>query len=177
MSWTSALPLRQARVRELVGQNGMLTPDLETFLATPMPVYVVTLKIEGFTAAMAARTVVQITKDTSLRRDGKPPIAVAEAQSAQLDKDGNPIEPPKPPAAGSAPPAPVGPGGGRGGFGGGFGGRGTAGGSTVIVFAFPKTDAITAGDKEVEIVSKVGQYSVKKKFKLKDMVVKGELAL
>ena len=31
--------------------------------------------------------------------------------------------------------------------------------------------------KEVELVTKVGQYTVKKKFKLKDMVINGELAL
>ena len=75
-----------------------------------------------------------------------------------------------------------------------------------MLFSFAKTDAITLADKEVEFVTKLCsqgfgrgapgagapgagapggqaagasncQLNVKKKFKLKDMVVKGELAL
>jgi hypothetical protein len=89
-------------------------------------------------------------------------------------------------------------GGGRGGGGGGFGGGGRgvggpAGGASLLLFAFPKSDAITLADKEVEFVTRLCgpsfggggasggggacQYNVKKKFKLKDMAIKGELAL
>jgi len=75
-----------------------------------------------------------------------------------------------------------------------------------MLYMFPKTDAITIADKEVEFVTKLCsrggggfgggggrgaapgaapaaagasncQYSVKKKFKLKDMMYNGELAL
>jgi hypothetical protein len=47
----------------------------------------------------------------------------------------------------------------------------------VVVFAFPKTDAILVDDKDVEFVTKLGQFDVKKKFNLKDMVFKGKLEL
>ena len=72
-----------------------------------------------------------------------------------------------------------------------------------MLYMFPKTDAITIADKEVEFVTKLCsrgfgggggrgaapgaspaaapasncQYNVKKKFKLKDMMYNGELAL
>jgi hypothetical protein len=47
----------------------------------------------------------------------------------------------------------------------------------VVVFAFPKTDAILVEDKDVELVTKLGQYDVKRKFTLKDMVFHGKLEL
>lgn len=187
--WSSALPMRQARAREIVGQNGAVTGEIETALAAPTEFYEVAFEIGGASGGMAARSAVPIAKETFLERDGKPRLAVVKVQATQLDKNGKVIEAPTPPAPGQT-------GGGRGvsqsvGQGGGFGGGGqgggggfgrggfggNSGGSTVIVFAFPKTDPITLADKEVEIVSKVGQYNVKKKFKLKDMVVKGALAI
>jgi hypothetical protein len=42
-----------------------------------------------------------------------------------------------------------------------------------VVFAFPKTDAITLEDKDVEFVTKLGQVEIKEKFNLKDMVYHG----
>jgi hypothetical protein len=51
------------------------------------------------------------------------------------------------------------------------------GGSSVFVFQFSKGLALTMLDREVEFVTKVGTLSIKKKFKMKDMVYKGELAL
>lgn len=47
----------------------------------------------------------------------------------------------------------------------------------VVVFAFPRTDAITLQDKDVEFVTKLGQVEIKKKFSLKDMVFHGQLEL
>jgi hypothetical protein len=47
----------------------------------------------------------------------------------------------------------------------------------VVVFAFPKTDAIQVEDKDVELVTKLGQFDVKKKFNLKDMMFHGKLEL
>ena len=94
--------------------------------------------------------------------------------------------------------------GGGGGFGGGGAAGGQGGGNrsravaAVIVYVFPKTGAIAAEDKEVEFVTKLcgpsfGGFgggggggaapadsctlNVKKKFKLKDMIYNGELAL
>src|SRR5688572_17844418 len=34
VTWTTALPMRQALVREAIGLNGNVTKDAETFLAT-----------------------------------------------------------------------------------------------------------------------------------------------
>ena len=49
--------------------------------------------------------------------------------------------------------------------------------TVLVYFSFPKTDAITLEDKDVEFVSKVGPMEYKKKFKLTDMVVGGKLTL
>ena len=46
-----------------------------------------------------------------------------------------------------------------------------------LYFVFPKDSAISLEDKEVEFVSSVGRFEVRKKFKLKDMVVGDKLEL
>lgn len=46
-----------------------------------------------------------------------------------------------------------------------------------VYFIFPKTSPITLEDKEVEFVSTLGRFEIKKKFKLKDMVIGDKLAL
>ncbi|MCL5743645.1 MAG: alpha/beta hydrolase, partial [Acidobacteria bacterium] len=46
-----------------------------------------------------------------------------------------------------------------------------------IVYQFPRTDPITLEDKEVEFISRVGPVEFKRKFKLKEMVYGGKLAL
>ncbi len=45
------------------------------------------------------------------------------------------------------------------------------------VYLFPKSDAITLDDKEVEFVTTLGGSEIKKKFKLKDMVLGDQLVL
>ena len=45
------------------------------------------------------------------------------------------------------------------------------------MYRFPKTDAITLDDRDVEFVTKLSGIDVKKKFKLKDMVFDDQLAL
>ncbi len=47
----------------------------------------------------------------------------------------------------------------------------------MLVFAFPRTDAITLKDKDVEFVTRLGQIEIRKKFNLKQMVFHGELEL
>ncbi len=47
----------------------------------------------------------------------------------------------------------------------------------VVEFRFPRTAAITLADQEIEFVTRVGGTTVKKKFRLKDMVFHGRLAL
>jgi hypothetical protein len=50
-------------------------------------------------------------------------------------------------------------------------------GKVDAVFAFPKTNAITEDDKEVEFQCKLGTVSIKQKFRLKDMLFNGKLEL
>ncbi|MBI5084612.1 MAG: hypothetical protein HZB13_08450 [Acidobacteria bacterium] len=50
-------------------------------------------------------------------------------------------------------------------------------GQAVTIFRFPKTHPIELEDKEVEFAMKRGSTEIKKKFRLKDMVYKGQLAL
>lgn len=46
-----------------------------------------------------------------------------------------------------------------------------------LLFTFPKTTPISLDDKEVEFVTRYGSLEVKRKFKLKDMVYQGKLEL
>jgi hypothetical protein len=46
-----------------------------------------------------------------------------------------------------------------------------------VEFVFPKSNAITLDDKEIEFVTKMGAADIAKKFTLADMTVRGRLAL
>jgi hypothetical protein len=46
-----------------------------------------------------------------------------------------------------------------------------------VLFVFPKTTPFTLDDKEVEFSTRIGPYSVKCKFRLKDLVYQGKLEL
>jgi hypothetical protein len=88
---------------------------------------------------------------------------------AQLfDKNGKPMEQLP---AGSGRPAASGGGGRAGGLGAGDGSTAT------LIFGFPKSDPITAADKEVEFAATIGTYHLKRKFRLKEMVLNGEPSL
>jgi len=50
-------------------------------------------------------------------------------------------------------------------------------GGAVLLVGFPKTDPITVSEGDVEFDIKMGEFGFKKKFKLKEMVYKGELTL
>ncbi len=51
-------------------------------------------------------------------------------------------------------------------------------GSTVdVLIAFPRSMPITLEDQEVELTSEIGRATVRYRFKLKDMVVRGKLEL
>lgn len=73
-TWTSALPIRQAVVRERVGIGGAVPREMEAFLAEPQPLYVIALKVQGM-SAMAARGVEEIQKASTLNREEKRPSA------------------------------------------------------------------------------------------------------
>lgn len=47
----------------------------------------------------------------------------------------------------------------------------------LIEYLFPRRDAITIDDKDVEFITKVGEIEIKKKFKLEDMVFGDRLIL
>ena len=49
--------------------------------------------------------------------------------------------------------------------------------SLTLVMQFPRTDPITLDDKDVEVVTKLGEDEIKKKFKLADMVFADQVAL
>jgi hypothetical protein len=46
-----------------------------------------------------------------------------------------------------------------------------------VYFLFPRSEAITLEDKEVEFETKLGPMEIKRKFKLQDMVFGGKLEL
>ena len=46
-----------------------------------------------------------------------------------------------------------------------------------MIFGFPKTDPITAADKEVEFSTTIGAYHLKHKFRIKEMTLNGEPSL
>ena len=51
-------------------------------------------------------------------------------------------------------------------------------GGVIMLLRFPKTDPITLADEHVEFEAKIGELQpIKKKFKLKDLVYAGSLAL
>ena len=154
VTWTTALPIRQALVREAIGLNGAVPKDAEAFLSAMPITYVVALQISGAaTSASYAAQAQDVQKETFISRpDGRAPLGALSVEAQALDKDGKPLTG----AAASSP---------------------AEGGSTVFVFQFSKGLALTMLDREVEFATKVGGYTIKKKFKMKDMVYKGELAL
>lgn len=50
-------------------------------------------------------------------------------------------------------------------------------GDVTLVFAFPRTAGYSLADKEIEFSTKIGTTKMKFRFRLKDMVVDGKLAL
>lgn len=221
VSWVSALPLRQAGVRQQIPVGVAPPKETEDALAQPAGAYVLAMKVYGGNGSSGYANGTKVMQpETFLLREGKPPIAAIQSEGKALDKDDKVIEtpapgPPRGAGGGGAPQGGLpanGPffsmqrgGGGGGGFGGGGGGFGApqAGGAnrprgaaSLLVYVFPKTDAITAADKEVDFSSKLCtaafgarpgapepsptatcRFNVKKKFKLKDMVYNGALAL
>lgn len=154
VTWTTALPIRQALVREAIGLNGTVTKEAEAFLSTTPMWYVIAVQISGGPASASYAVLAQeAQKETVLlRTDGRATLEALTVEARALDKSGRLIE-----DAAAA--------------------KATEGGSTVLAFQFSKGLALTMLDREVEFVTKVAGLTIKKKFKLKDMLYKGELAL
>lgn len=193
VSVRSALPIKQAGVRQLIGQGGTVTPEQAAALAANDPAYLIA--ISGI-PRMFATQAGDIASRTFLKRDRKEPLRPVQAGIVQVDKEGNLVTAPEPQRGGAprdGPPDGVpsrggpqrggGGGGGppRGGGGGGFRGGGfpedKSGITATLFLAFPKDAAIEPQDGEFEISAVIGTYEVKKTFKLKDMVFKGALSL
>jgi hypothetical protein len=173
VSWASALPLRQAAVRQTMKAGADIPAEAVALLAQTPNAYVITVRVsDGNASAGYARSAATtMLAETFLVRGGKTRLAAAVAQGQVLDRDGKVLPDTAPggppgggaPRSGGAPPAGApafsmqrgggfgGGGGGRGGLGGGAA-RGTA---SLISFAFAKTAPITLADEEVEFVSKL----------------------
>jgi hypothetical protein len=54
---------------------------------------------------------------------------------------------------------------------------GNVGPTAEVMFAFPKSTPITEDDKEVEFSVRIGDFNIRQKFRLKDMLVNGKLDL
>jgi hypothetical protein len=132
ISWRSALPLKQAVVRQQVGLHGTLPPEGQAALAMDDELYVV--GVQGLPPQFARGGSGNMI-ESFLRREGKPPIPAQQAGS-QMTRGG-----------------------------------------ALLMIGFPRTDPITLDDREVEFEMKLDQLSIKKKFKLKDLVYGGKLAL
>ena len=180
VSARSSTPVRMAVARQMLAVGVQASPELEKNLLAPHTRYAVAIsKIPQY-----LRTQLQKSAQTTvLRVKGKDLMAVAGVVQL-IDKDGKEVQPP--PARGPQPPPkastavqiiPVAQGGfGGGGFRGGFGGNDPSGVTATMILEFPKAETLTKDDGEVEITGIIGDYKVKKVFKLKDMLFKGELS-
>jgi hypothetical protein len=160
----SALPFKQALVRREIGQGGAPTPQHEARLAAAEDHYVIS--IAGIPRAMTTQ-LQKVADATEIRRRGKEPIRATQGAVMTIDRNGLQVAENRAPGIRLAAQR------GRG-----FGGGEDRSGITVtLVLGFPRTDAITPADNEFEVVTVLGNYNLKRTFKLKDMVFKGQLAL
>ena len=179
VSVRSATPIRMAMARQQLAAGVPASPELEKNLAAPHPRYAIAIaKIPQFLRAELPKS----AQIAVLKVKGKELKATAGAVQL-LDKEGKEVQPP--PARGPRPQAstgvqivPVAQGGGGFGGGGFGGGRGNdpSGITATMILEFPKDDAATATDGEIEISTIIGGYKVRKTFKLKDMVFQGALS-
>jgi len=166
-------------MRRALGPDAAISREAESALAQASAHYV--LAITGIPRLYQS----QLTKSAlaaRLKVKGKAPVAATDASVILIDKDGKTVAPP---ARGQlAAPGPQvvevaqrgGRGAGGGGFGGGFEEADKSGITAMLVLEFPRTPAITIDDGRVELETVIGAYNVQKEFKLKNMLVMGELA-
>ena len=150
VAWISALPVKQAMVRmQSVGQGPQIAPDRQRQLSQDEPHY--TLAVVGLPVrgrVLALGTIDEIKARTALKPAGKDRILPEDIRVLSV-------------------PAWT------------LGATGFKDGDQLVrvEFLFPKTSAIVLNDKEVEFSTKLGEVELTKKFKLADMMVRGQLAL
>ena len=173
----SALPVKQALVRREIGQGGTPTAQHEAMLAAAEAFYVVS--VAGIPRAMAPQ-LQRVADGAEIRRRGKDPIKATQGAMMMVDKNGLQIARDRGPQPRILLAAQRGRGGG-GAPGGDFGGfnrqEDRSGITATLLLGFPKTEPITATDTEFDFVTVIGTYNLKRTFKLKDMLFKGQLAL
>ena len=155
IAWQTALPIRQALARAQFKAEAGTSPQAKALIERQDDVHV--LRVQGLPGSVRAiaSNKDQVISDTTIKIKNKPDLHPTDVQ-----------------IGGAAPAAKGGaPGGGKG-FGGGFGG-----GSVDLYYVFPKTANIGAADNELEFVSKLGKMTVRKKYKLKDMVFNGKFEM
>ena len=148
VAWISGLPVRQAMVRMQSGLGAGIAPDQQRQLSQDEPLY--TLAVVGLPLrgrAILLGTIDEIKARTALKPARKDRI------------------PPEDVRVLSVPAWTL--------------GRSFKDGDQFVrvEFLFPKTSAIALDDKEVEFSTKLGDVELTKKFKLADMMVRGQLAL
>lgn len=167
VSWSSALPLRQASERGKFRPGTAVLPEADARLAAAPDAYIIRVLVTrraglssgaGVLPSHFASQSAMMRARTSLRRDGNPPLRPSQIDGLVLDRNGKILGTP----------------------------GGPRGAASLFVFTFPKTPPLTLGDMEVEFVTKLCtswvntsqcNLNVKKKFKLKEMVYHGVLAL
>lgn len=177
VSWSSALPLRQAEERSKLRAGTAVPRETEARLAATQDRYIITVTIRGtLRPSDTLSSSERIRSVTTLRPTGKPPLLPSTIAERAFDRDGKPIEALTPDGPRRA---------------------------AMFLFMFPKTDPLTLGNKEVEFRTTLCSatapkpdwetvswaafgggplgpqcnLNVRKKFKLRDMVYNGELAL
>ncbi len=83
VAWSTALPIRQATVRQAIGLGAPIPPESQQELEMDPPVYVVTLSGLPPTLRWLATTVPAIEAETMLKRKDKAPIAVESVRLFQ----------------------------------------------------------------------------------------------
>ena len=137
IAWSSALPIKQASIRQAIGLDAPVPAEGQEGLDRAEPFNVVTVSELPATFAWLGGAGEALKAETMLARKGKAPIAPVDVRLFRVEQTQ----------------------------------------SLTLVFQFPKTDAITLDDKDVEVITKLGTDEVKKKFKLSDMVFDDQLEL
>jgi hypothetical protein len=132
--WTSALPVRQALVRERLTSGDTLGPK-PPHLDAVDPFHVIAVVGLPFTQDVGQRSELQAATWLKRKDRARPPIQ-AVSVSFEYERE-----------------------------------------LLTIIFSFSKDDPIRESDQEIEFETKLAQTEVKTKFKLKDMIVNGQLML